>query len=384
MWERFSEDLNCPLCGGCLELNALDTFQAELDEHHFEKAEEWGISSSTLCSYVQSGLLLCFECRLWFPVLHGLPILLPYTTASHREFDSVHGAAINKLGLNYESPDIEPVPGERFVLRSFSQEWLDYSYDGVLWGWSYEDREAMFLTEMGRDVPQRKPCRFLEIGCGIGVVTSFAEKHFGGETVGLDLSLAVMRASKRFKGNPFLHFVQASLWKMPFAEGSFDLLYSHGVLHHTYDTHEAFRRVAPLCREGGRTYIWIYGTADTKAGPLRRAAFLFERAVRPVFARMPGSLVNILIAPFAVLYMGINILQRSTGDVREPYNYSRALHAARDRLTPLFAHRTDPETVANWFRDAQYEDIELVEETEAPISVSRSLRMNIGMRGRKK
>lgn len=110
---------------------------------------------------------------------------------------------------------------------------------------------------------------------------------------------------------------------------------------------------------------------------------MIEKKVRPLFARMPTRVANIAIMPIALGYIMVNWGQRKTGSKRMAYNYRRALHAARDRFTPLFAVRTDPEIVSNWFYEAGFKDLHLVEEMEGPASARDALRFNIGMRGKK-
>jgi SAM-dependent methyltransferase len=315
-----------------------------------------------------------------------LPVLLPYSTRTHDEFEVRHGSAARRLGAAYHRPDARPARGEEFVLNSFSEEWLDYSYDGVVWTWTYADREALLLAEMGgRSGDSRlsgsPPRQFIEIGCGLGLVTSFAEKSFGVDAVGVDLSLAALRAERHFAGNPFLHFVQASLWSLPFAARSFDFVYSHGVLHHTYSTEEALRAVSRLCAPGGTMYVWVYGLDSIHESMARRAAYGVEHALRPILARLPSRLASAALAPIAVAYMGINRMQRRLGSRREPYSFQRALHAARDRLTPLFAHRTRQEDLARWFRNAGFQNLHVLDPAETPEATRETIRRNVGMRG---
>ena len=75
--------------------------------------------------------------------------------------------------VDYRPPALEPVPGERFVMDSFSSEWIGYNYDGVIWDLSYEDHEKRFLAEIGpAATTDGHGGLFVEIGCGIGVTTS--------------------------------------------------------------------------------------------------------------------------------------------------------------------------------------------------------------------
>src|SRR5688572_15017354 len=104
------------------------------------------------------------------------------------------------------------------------------------------DHERRFKSELGRYRPDPvKPGRFLELGCGIGITTHMAQKNFGVDAVGVDLSLAALKATARYRDNPFLHFVQGSVFYLPLEQQSFDVIYSRGVLHHTYSTERAFK-----------------------------------------------------------------------------------------------------------------------------------------------
>lgn len=383
MWKRFSDSLRCVRCGGGLDLQVISGRTANPTAEHRALGDRLGITGDSLTAAVDSGLLSCRNCKVWFPVLHGLPIMLPYTSPLHDEFLASHGNVVRGLGPGFDSMRDTPVVGEEFVLRSFSKEWLEYSFDGVLWTWTYEDREQFFLGEMGREPAPPVPARFLEIGCGLGLVTSFAAKQFPGDAVGVDLSLAALRAAAHFKDHPFVHFVQASLWKLPFERKSFDLLYSHGVLHHTYSTEAAFKAVAAFLKPNGRAYIWLYGIGSLNETVTRRAAYAAESLLRPVLSRLPTAMTSAVLTPIAASYMGFNWLQRLSGRKRQPYNFERAMHAARDRFTPMFAFHHSAEEVERWFHDAGFRDIHLVDEKEVPAGHGEVIRRNVGMRGQR-
>lgn len=381
MWVRFAESLRCPLCRGGVELLSVERRTAKPSREHLERGERFGHSAERLTAAVDTGLLVCRSCKVWYPVLHGLPIMLPYSTPLRREFLASHAGAVEKLGEGYGSPRETPPRGEEFVLRSFSREWLEYDYDGTLWIWSYEDREKMFLAEMGTAPPVPRPARYLEIGCGLGLVTSFAAKNFPGDAIGVDLSLAAMRAALHFKDHPFLHFVQSSVFSIPLERASCDLVYTHGVIHCTYSTEAAFKALAPFCKPGGRTYIWIYGPKTNTENLGRRLAYGVEVVLRPILSRVPPGVANIVLKPIAVGYMGINWMQRTTGDPRGAFNFTRALHMARDRLTPLFMYRHEDDEVLDWFKDYGFQDLHVIHEEEVPPAAKSLIRRNVGVRG---
>jgi SAM-dependent methyltransferase len=97
----------------------------------------------------------------------------------------------------------------------------------------------------------------LDAGVGAG---RFAEvvANKGGEVVGVDLSRAVDAAYENIGRRPNVHLVQADIMAMPFREGTFDLAYSVGVLHHTPDPERAFGRVAAVVRKGGALAVYVY------------------------------------------------------------------------------------------------------------------------------
>ncbi|MBZ5657750.1 MAG: class I SAM-dependent methyltransferase [Acidobacteriia bacterium] len=99
----------------------------------------------------------------------------------------------------------------------------------------------------------------LEIGCGCG---SEAERfaRAGARYTAVDLTnAAVSITQRRFQlGGLEGCFTQGDAEDLPFADGSFDLVYSHGVLHHTPNTPRAIREVHRVLAPGGRAMIMLY------------------------------------------------------------------------------------------------------------------------------
>jgi SAM-dependent methyltransferase len=118
--------------------------------------------------------------------------------------------------------------------------------------------------------------RVLEIGCGMGTDGAQFAKA-GADYTGVDLTEAAIElARKRFalsglKGD----FRVADAENLEFAENSFDLVYSHGVLHHTPDTARAVREIHRVLRPQGRAVVMLYhrGSYNYRVGirVLRRA-----------------------------------------------------------------------------------------------------------------
>jgi len=101
--------------------------------------------------------------------------------------------------------------------------------------------------------------RVLEIGCGLGTDGArFARA--GADYTGVDLTEAAIDLARRnfaFQQLPG-EFRTADAENLEFADGSFDVVYSHGVLHHTPDTARAIREVHRVLRPGGRAIVMLY------------------------------------------------------------------------------------------------------------------------------
>ena len=379
MWKRFSEWLRCPLCKGRLELSIEKASATGLSEEHQALAKQRDVLNDDFAVFVETAVLLCPSCRAWFPVVKGLPVLLPYATSAHLQFAREVAAAIP---AGYMPPGGRAAPGERLVMTSFSTEWSTYQYDGVIWEMNYEDHEERFLRELGLS-SHRAAGPFLELGSGLGITTLLAQKNFQTDAVGVDLSLAAMRATAQFRTNPFLHFVQGSVFCLPFERQSFQLVYSHGVLHHTYSTERAFLALADYCRTSGLLYVWVYGPGSIADTVLRRLLYLAERTVRWTLNRSGRWVATPTVGLIAIGYLGFNRIRHWQNPRLAAYDYARAVHAARDRFTPEYAYRHDSQEVRRWFAAAGYEDVEVVDWRAMPAVDHDDYRRNTGVRGRR-
>jgi len=101
--------------------------------------------------------------------------------------------------------------------------------------------------------------RVLEIGCGCG---SEAERfaRAGAHYTAFDLTVAALSITrKRFElAHLEGRFVKGDAENLPFPDDSFDLVYSHGVLHHTPDTPQTIREVHRVLSPGGRAMVMLY------------------------------------------------------------------------------------------------------------------------------
>lgn len=117
-----------------------------------------------------------------------------------------------------------------------------------------------FVEKTGWRLEDLRGLRILDAGCGMG---RFAEvcADAGAEVHGIDLSSAVDAAAANLGSRPNVSIHQADILNLPFAPGTFDRIYSLGVLHHTPDTRRAFLSLVPLLKPGGEIAIWVYDSS---------------------------------------------------------------------------------------------------------------------------
>ena len=121
--------------------------------------------------------------------------------------------------------------------------------------------------------------RVLEIGCGVGTDTiRFARA--GADITSIDLTEHAVRLTKRWlelEGLPGA-VRRADAEQLPFGDGSFDLVYSWGVLHHTPRLPAAIAEVRRVLRPGGEARVMLYARRSWFAwGVWARYALLHGR-----------------------------------------------------------------------------------------------------------
>src|SRR5438128_2951364 len=121
--------------------------------------------------------------------------------------------------------------------------------------------------------------RILEIGCGTGQMSLYLARAdrlvIGADLTRASLELAVA-AAHRFKLDRVL-FLETDLHRPGLRPGSFDVVYSSGVLHHTPNPRTAFASIAQLARPGGMIVLGVYNAIARIPLRLRR---LVARASR--------------------------------------------------------------------------------------------------------
>jgi SAM-dependent methyltransferase len=99
----------------------------------------------------------------------------------------------------------------------------------------------------------------LEIGCGTGVHTRLLAAA-GANVSAVDLTpTAVRLTSQRLSlAGLFADVREADAESLPYADSSFDFVWSWGVIHHSSDTDRVIAEIARVLRPGGRLAFMVY------------------------------------------------------------------------------------------------------------------------------
>jgi arsenite methyltransferase len=219
----------------------------------------------------------------------------------------------------------------------------------------------------------------LDAGCGAGLSAAglFGNRLAHVRYLGLDVSTAVERAAERMatRGHDAA-FIQTSLMAAPLADGSVDVIFSQGVLHHTDSTEAALKALARKLKPGGRFLFYVY----RRKGPIREFTDDFVRAKLQEMtpqaawdAMMPLTKLGKLLGDMKIeidVPERIDLLEIPAGKIdlqrlfywhvfkafhHERWTLDELNHINVDWYAPANAHRQTPEQVRSWCAEAGLE-----------------------------
>ena len=265
----------------------------------------------------------------------------------------------SKCNKNYKIKEYIPrfVESDKYV-STFSFEWTLHQTTQLDSDFSTESEDT-FKIKTGFEKEEIKDKLVLDVGCGAGRFMDVIEK-WGGIVIGIDLSFAVDAAFKNLGLRENVHILQADLFNLPFAEGTFDIVFSIGVLHHTPNCEDAFYQLPRLLKSGGKIAIWVYGYFDSRYIATtdrwrrittklpKRLLYAISHVAIPLYyvykLRFIGSFLNSWILPIDM----------------HPYWRWRVLNTF-DWYSPKYQSKHTYPEVYRWFKDSGLTNIELLD-----------------------
>ena len=283
------------------------------------------------------GILLARNPYRAYPIVSGVPIMLE-SSFSH-EFLARHANAIAR-DETLSKLSLRPHDNSGW---SFSAEWEQHFNADLskTWGWTVEQRVQQFFLETQTSPDWCKGKLILDAGCGNGQLSE-SLSELGAIVIALDYSTSVFSAERRRRSSS-VHFAQGDLQTPPFVPGTFDLIVSNGVLHHTPDTAQAFRAVGQLVKPGGRFYLWLY----RRPGNFLRSYLYYPLLdlARLMTSRLSPGLQQRVVEVYAAVMM---LIQKITGKYKN-HSWRERITLAYDTLTPMWRHYHTPYEVSFWF-----------------------------------
>jgi arsenite methyltransferase len=198
--------------------------------------------------------LVCESTGEKFPIVNGIPRLV-------REIDSEQQQTMDGFSYLWEKTPVlgQTQEHQRVFLQAY-REWFGVN--------SAEDFSRFMKGKL-----------VLNAGCGCGQ-NEFFWGQFPSQIVDVDISRAIDVAKKNWGADARFSFIQADVLKMPFADQTFDVVWSQGVLHHTPSTHDALGSCVRVLKPDGLILFYVY----RKKAPLREFA---DDHVRQAIADLP-------------------------------------------------------------------------------------------------
>jgi SAM-dependent methyltransferase len=244
-------------------------------------------------------------------------------------------------------------------LRAFTLSWLleRYGFDSPVAMRTYFEARAPFL----------------DLGCGSGLTASlWIDGWRDGAWVGVDISSAIDVAKRRLPAMAGVHLVQADLMALPFRAGTFQTVFSEGVLHHTPSTKAALAAATEMLAPGGEIHFYVY----RRKPPIRE--FTDYHVRERLRGKSPEEAWEALksitelgrelarLSAFVELKDGVPLLGIPAGrhDVQrlvywniakvfwnESLTFDANNYVNFDWYTPTYSHRQTEEEVRNWCAD---------------------------------
>lgn len=280
--------------------------------------------------------------------------------------DEVESGVLKCSRCQAEYPIRNCVP--RFVdtdsyVDSFSMEWQIHSRTQMPDGDNHETVETFRnRASLTREEMQGK--LVLDAGCGVGRYMSVASQY-GAEVIGVDLSFSVEQAMENVGHDPQCHVIQADLTNLPFDVGTFDYVFSLGVLHHMPDPPGGFKALVPLLKPGGDMAVSVYSSHSPYY------PYTASRRLRKVTVHMNKRLLYMLTSVMALVLYPIyripfvKVLFMLAPISMHPEFAWRQLDTF-DCYSPRYQFTYTYREVFQWFREQGFVDMEVL---EAPVSM---------------
>lgn len=225
-----------------------------------------------------------------------------------------------------------------------------------------EEAKRALMEMLGTDSLQGKS--FIDIGSGSGL-SSLAARLLGASVYSFDYDPQSVACTKSLKERYFPHVAdwqvhQASVLDKDYLSqlGTFDVVYSWGVLHHTGQMWQALENVSALVKDGGMLFIAIYNDQGS--------ASRMWTATKKVYNRLPGALKWTVLLPSLARLWGPttlrDLVKGKPFHTWRTYRGTRGMSAWHDVVDWVGGYPFEvakPEEIFDFYRGGDFELLKL-------------------------
>lgn len=220
--------------------------------------------------------------------------MIEYLQEANKYLETPSGRIADFTGAKSENADWE-------TIDSFGEEWSKFS--------TFSETEIKEIGDEYFDIVPKAAYGAdkvaLDMGCGTGRWSLYAAPKFS-HLEAIDPSDAIFTAAQNAKGKN-IRLTKAEVDFIPFADNSFDFVFSLGVLHHIPDTQDALIKCVKKLKPGGYFLLYLYYKLDNR-GALYKGIFFLVDLLRKLISRLPGSLKRFSCDLIAILVYGPMVL----------------------------------------------------------------------------
>lgn len=337
---------------------------------------------STEFDEVIDGTILCKSCHTWYPIIKGIPRLLPeelkyHTLQNHNQ----------RYIQRYQSL-LPPMKKNALPSQKETRDKINtadaFAYEWKTWSKAKKKHYEQFIHWTEPFSPSYfKGKKVLDAGCGTGNHSSYMA-DWGAETYAIDLGEAITVAYENkniFKPN--IHYIQADINNPPFQENYFDFIYSQGVLHHLPNPKKGFKALLPTLKKEGiillrmynqeENFFMIYIIEKGLKRLLQFCSFTFIRSISFIMATMLYFIIKRMYIPFYQI-------NKKLSESILPYSYYFVylsqfsfyqLHSiVFDLLIAPLAFYYSKEELIGWYKENNLKIISILGEKEGAWRIS--------------
>lgn len=233
---------------------------------------------------------------------------------------------------------------ERAEILGFSRQWVlfeqgAFGNSDLIYGLSDQHRIHQVLHDLNLSEKDIQSLKIVEIGFGHGRLLRTLQT-LSPCTIGVDLAKPIASAKLDLS-----RVLQCDLHRLPFAQASFDLLISMGVLHHTENTREALKAILPCVKPSGLIYVYLYEKNCPRSLILRKLfsnSWKFSEHIRLSFSLVIG------------FFWAFVQMWSSNKNITFKQLWSNCRLGIFDIMSPRWSHQHSPDEILSWFEESNF------------------------------